>query len=648
MTVSPGAAGNAWDDALLALQLLVIDPIGLGGVRLRSRAGPVRDRWIDALRALAPALPQIRLPLHADADRLVGGLDLAATLRAGRPVAEHGLLHRADGGLLMIAMAERIEPGPAATIGLAMDTGGVDGLVQASGDEWSETRFGVVALDEGVDLDEAAPMGLIDRLALHVDLSGVTVRDLAEPALGAEALDDARSLLPQVRAEDATIETVCAAALALGIASLRAPLLAVRAARALAALGGRSTVSEEDLAAAVRLVLVPRATALPSSESDGASDDDLQDESPDELQEESQDSPDDSPDERDASRPPGSEDPRDDPNDGLEDGNSREAKGGPVESLPDRVLAAALARVPPGMLEASLAARSLRSGRSSIGSSGARQASGVRGRPAGVRRGRPGPNARLNLVETLRAAAPWQRIRASKGGADDGGDDGSDDGSNDGWNDGGNDGGNHSGLRVRVHRDDFRVHRFKQRKETTTVFVVDASGSSALHRLAEAKGAIELLLADCYVRRDSVALVTFRGTGAEVLLPPTRSLVRAKRRLADLPGGGGTPVASGIECALELCYGILRRGATPVVVMLTDGRANVAADGSPGREAARRDALSTAAGLRASRLVSLLVDTSPRPQPLARELAEAMGARYIPLPHADAAHLSAAVRAETA
>ena len=101
-------------------------------------------------------------------------------------------------------------------------------------------------------------------------------------------------------------------------------------------------------------------------------------------------------------------------------------------------------------------------------------------------------------------------------------------------------------------------------------------GSSALHRLAEAKGAVELLLADCYVRRDSVAVLAFRGRSAELLLPPTRSLVRAKRSLAELPGGGGTPLAAGIDAARELAFAVRRRGDTAVVVVLSDGRANLA------------------------------------------------------------------------
>jgi magnesium chelatase subunit D len=246
------------------------------------------------------------------------------------------------------------------------------------------------------------------------------------------------------------------------------------------------------------------------------------------------------------------------------------------------------------------------------------QRSALRGRPAGVRRGEPRGSARLNVVETLRAAAPWQRLRR---------------------------GGRPAPARVEVRRDDFRVSRLKHRAQTTTLFVVDASGSAALHRLAEAKGAVELLLADCYVRRDRVALLAFRGRGAELLLPPTRSLVRAKRSLAGLPGGGGTPLAAGIEAAAALADGVRRRGETPIVIVLTDGRANVARDGTHGRARAEEDAIAAARAVCAAGVTTLLVDTSPQPQPLARRLATEMGASYLPLPHADAAALSRAVRA---
>ena len=199
--------------------------------------------------------------------------------------------------------------------------------------------------------------------------------------------------------------------------------------------------------------------------------------------------------------------------------------------------------------------------------------------------------------------------------------------------------------RVDVRPDDFRVTRFKQRSRTTTIFLVDASGSAALNRLAEAKGAVELLLADCYVRRDQVALLAFRGRGAELLLPPTRSLVRAKRSLAGLPGGGGTPLAAGIDAAAALAEPIRRKGETPILVLLTDGRGQRGARRQRRAAAGRGGCAGGGARGPRGRARGAAARHLAQPQPLARQVAAEMGARYLPLPHANAAMLSAAVRA---
>lgn len=202
--------------------------------------------------------------------------------------------------------------------------------------------------------------------------------------------------------------------------------------------------------------------------------------------------------------------------------------------------------------------------------------------------------------------------------------------------------------RILVRKEDVRIKRMAERTRVATIFVVDASGSSALHRLAEAKGAVQLLLAECYVRRDEAALISFRGRSAELLLPPTRSLARVRRELAQLPGGGGTPLASGLALAHDLAQSIARKGDTPILVFFTDGHANVTRDGAGDRARAEQDVLAAAKGLRASGIASLLIDTSPRPQPRARKLAEDLGARYLPLPAADAQRVSRAVKAEIA
>jgi magnesium chelatase subunit D len=176
------------------------------------------------------------------------------------------------------------------------------------------------------------------------------------------------------------------------------------------------------------------------------------------------------------------------------------------------------------------------------------------------------------------------------------------------------------------------------------IFAVDASGSSAHQRMSEAKGAIELLLADCYSHRTEVALIAFRGDTAEVLLPPTRSLVRAKRTLAQLPGGGGTPMAAALQATHDLALSVSATGATPSYVLLTDGAANVARDGTKSRSAGTEDALSAAKLLANTQIKGVLVDTAVRPSARARELSSALDATYLPLPNASAHSLNTSIR----
>ncbi len=559
-------ASSPWQDAIHAAALLAVNPLGCGGACVRAGHGPVRTRWLALLRGLLPdGTPWRKVPLNIADTRLLGGLDLAATLEAGRPVAEQGLLAEASGGVLILPMAERVPAGLAGRLALALD---------------ADTVM-LVALDEGAAEDERAPPALLDRLVFHVKLSEVGAREPDGDWPSPEQVAAARLRLPAVRAGDGTIVALCNTAAALGVESVRAPLLALRAARAAAALAGRDEIAAEDATLACRLVLAPRATTLP-----------IQDAPPS--------TPEEAPDAAAADQPK--------PGPNANNGDDDDAAPG---ALSDVLLQAAAAAIPSGLL-AMLQARVQRQAPRTAGVSGASQA-GRRGRPAGIRAGDPRGAERLNLVETLRAAAPWQRIRGATGG------------------------------RLQIRRADFRVTRCVQRAETTTIFVVDASGSSALNRLAEAKGAVELLLAECYVRRDQVAVLAFRGKGAQLLLPPTRSLVRAKRGLAALPGGGGTPLAAGLDAGLLLADAVLRQGGTPSLVLLTDGRGNVARDGRGGRERAETDAFQAARAIRLAGVATLLVDTSPRPAPAARKLAEAMTARYLPLPYVNAAALSAAV-----
>jgi magnesium chelatase subunit D len=576
------AADPAWADAVWAATLFAVDPHALGGIALRASAGPVRDHWTALLRGLLDAQqPWRRMPSHISDERLLGGLDLSATLQAGRPVAQRGLLAECDGGVVLVPMAERLSAAIAARLAHVLDRGEIGAEREGVAQRWP-CRIGIVAFDEGRDDDPALPAALADRLAFSCDLGALGWGHICDAARGAADIRAARERLPQVTLAEPMAQALCATAQRLGVASLRASLMALRAARAAAALHGRSEVSEDDAQLAARLVLAPRATVAPPPP-----------------------------------EPPAAEAPPDPPQPPPPEDGADSAPGSDdaAQALEDRLIQAAQASLPAGLRAALLSDEMARS----AGRVGALSGSPRSGRPVGSRAGTPRGGARLNLIDTLRAAAPWQRLRAASAPP--------------------------GPQRVHVRGSDLRIARLQQRAATATLFVIDASGSSALHRLAEAKGAVNLLLAECYVRRDQVGVIAFRGRAAEVLLSPTRSLVRAKRSLAEMPGGGGTPLASGLQAALGMAAQVRRTGAVPVVVLLTDGRANVALDGGPGRARAEADALQMARLLRAAGLTTLLVDTSPQPSEAAQRLAQALGAPYRTLPHAGAVELSAAVRA---
>ncbi|MEM9011908.1 MAG: magnesium chelatase subunit D [Pseudomonadota bacterium] len=555
-----GRPGTArWEDAARAAALLAIDPVGLGGALLTARPGHARSAWLALMEELEPDRPRHRLPGAVPADRLSGGLDLAATLAARRPVEDLGILAKAAGGTLIVPMAERLEPGAAARIAAAHD----------------RSDLCLIALDESEE-GRDAPTALADRVAFHLDLGGLARADCGRIPT-AKAVTAARARRAAVETPDAVLEALVATAAALGIDSLRAARHALRAAEAHAALAGRTVVEDADAEVAVHLVLAPRAIRLPVPEEESAA----------------------------------PEPPPDSPDDPADD-SDRDAQS--PRQLEDRLLEAAEAHLPADLLARLLTGGARRTAQA--GGAGANVKTSERGRPQGSRRGSPRGGARLDLIETLRAAAPWQPIRRAPGDA-----------------------------KVAVRPDDFRIRRFRRRSESVLIFVVDASGSAAMARLAEAKGAVELLLADAYVRRESVALIAFRGTGAELLLPPTRALVQAKRRLAALPGGGGTPLASGMEAGLALATQMAGRGVTPHLVLLTDGRANIGRDGSPGREAAAEDARTAARALRTAGHGTILIDTGNRASAEAEALAREMGAGYLALPRADAAQLSQQIRA---
>jgi len=618
--------------ALTAL-LLAVDARGLGGALLdHPLHEQARAFSLLVQHALPDGAPLRRVPASVTPDRLYGGVDLAATLSTGTLVAERGVLAAADGGVIVVPMAERLSTAARTVLCEVLDYAEVQVARDGIG-ERHDARVCVVVMDESID-DEAVHAALRDRLAFVVRTSGTAGQallddpDESDRASWERYARDARHRLMSVSVDESWIVALCETADSFGIDSVRAPLLALRCARAHAALHGRLMVTEADAEVAAALVLAPRATRLPpppeepAKNEDEKSKDDKNDDSKNE--EPKNDSPPQSP-------PPETPPPEDNAPDNApeppepEDESSEDESQAPPPSSNDMLREAVTSALPPGMLAQLLEKVN---GGSMQGRVGAEKQNMLRGRPRGARTGLPRGGSRLHLLETLRAAAPWQRARlkhtapvaaASAAPAK-------------------------ARPRIVIRREDFRIRRFIEKTGTTVLFVVDASGSSAVNRLSEAKGAIEMLLAESYARRDRVSLIAFRGQGTELLLPPTRALARAKKVLAALPGGGGTPLAHAIEAALEQALGAKRAGSAPLVVMLTDGRANIARDGTPGRPGAERDALAASARFAQQNIPALFVDTSTRGEPVARRVAEAMRARYVLLPAANAKALGGLVR----
>ena len=598
---------SAWFDAQTTAALLAIDPHGLGGICVKSQFGPIRDVWFAFLETqIAPGAHFQKIPLQIQDEQLLGGLDLEATLQYGRPIYSTGLLAKSHGGFIVLPMAERVSPHTIAHILQVVDRGEVRHPQQTN--EFAPCLFGMIALDEGIGPDESIHPRLAEHMAFEVRLDQLSLDDCKDSLeITPVVIAEAKQRLPEIECDTRFIESLMQSAAAFGVDSIRAGLFAIRAAKALAALRNQQAVTEDEVVDAARLVLTHRATRMPSSREDlepDAEPDSAEEEQPNEDQSKSEQE----------------QQAQDDPNQGKDsdtDANQlNENKEEPsADDLEELLIEAIRAGIPPNALaQLSAGLGRANSKQGSKGQFGQLQKNANSGRPAESWRGLPKGGKRLDLLKTIRAAVPWQTMRqaeskvklpsVSK-----------------------------QRSRIQIRADDLHIKRYQQRQGVVTIFLVDASGSSATQRLAEAKGAVEQLLADCYIRRDEVAMIALRGRTAEVVLPPTRSLVRAKRNLAALPGGGGTPLATGFAAVNAMALSIRRKGMTPLIVVMTDGVANVTLEGVGGRERAHQDALHTARQLRAAGHAILFIDTASAPQVLAEALANEMNAQYLPLPY---------------
>lgn len=539
----------AWTLAERALTLLALNP-RLGGIWVKARNGPVRDRFNAACNKLP--LPGRRIHPYISDEQLFGGIDITATLQRGSLVSENGVLH--DPSTLILTMAERTAGSLAARLAQTLDA--ADHIL--------------IALDEGAESEgaERLPPALSERLAFHLDLGGLRHNDVSIITL------PDRADLTTVEISGETIKYLTTLCIQFGVEGIRAPMFAVEAARTHAALFQRQTPNADDLKVAAELVIAPRATCLPSDQTPA----------------------------QDTSPP-------------LESTTDNSPTNQSAEIIPqDIVIDAIRALLPPDVLARLAKAKAQRSAKSASGSGDSKKGN-RRGRPLPSTAGKLNGNNKIDLVATLRAAAPWQTLRRRGS----------------------------TRTTLAVHPSDIQVKRFKEMSDRLMIFTVDASGSAAMTRLGEAKGAVELLLTQAYARRDHVALVAFRGETAETILQPTRSLVQTKRQLASLAGGGGTPLAAGLKAALELAQQARGRGLTPTIITLTDGRANIALDGTASRIPAGTDAEMMAQNIAAQNIASIVIDVSNRPHRALEALSGHMMAPYIALPRANAQNLSQAI-----
>ena len=572
---------SLWRDAQLAAAVIAVTGHQCGGIRVSAQPGPVRDFWLSTLEHLQQATIR-KIPSNTPTDRLLGGMDLTESMRLGKPILATGVLTECHERTIVMPMAERLPKEYSGHWCAALDSGKIH-VARDGLTHTTKAAITLIALDEGID-EEAPPMALLERLALSIQLDPISIHGVDDTVFNPSDIARVKDKLRVCSANDATIKLLAELAASLGVHSTRSLIFAVTTCRVIAWLLDLPETHNDVIGSVIRLVLLPRATQLPQQKVP---------EPPLEEQE----------------------------SEATEENTAQEQTPEPPGATEEMVQAAA-ATLPPEILTMLLSrAERSRQRQNKAGNAGHLSQDKMRGRPVGVRRGDIKRGHRIDIPATLRAAAPLQHVRAQ-------------------WDS--------SGITKRglyIESADIMVKRFEQRKSSVMIFVVDASGSSAYQRMAEAKGAIELILADCYSHRTEVALITFKGESAELLLPPTRSLVRAKRTVAQLPGGGGTPMGAALQAMHDLALSVAASGATPSFILLTDGAANVARDGTKSRSAGTEDAMSAAKAVASADYRGILVDTATRPSPRARDLAAALDAVYLPLPNASAESINNSVRA---